>query len=128
NNILQGVNAELARGKISAIIGPNGSGKTTLLRALVKEVPYQGKIVFHCGHDHTHPTPEHVGYVPQRLHIEANLPLTVLDLFALTLQRRPLWLGVRSEVRKVAEELLNVVGIPQMLNHPVAKLSGGQLQ
>ena len=42
---------------------------TTLLRALLKEVPYAGTIRFHCGHDHQHPMPKHVGYVPQKLHI-----------------------------------------------------------
>src|SRR5262249_26600032 len=69
--ILHGVNAEIARGKVTALIGLNGSGKTTLLRALVREYPYRGEVRFHCGHDHTHPTPEHVGYVPQRLTLDS---------------------------------------------------------
>ena len=47
--ILRGVSAHLLRGSITALIGLNGSGKSTLLRALVKEVPYQGQIVFRCG-------------------------------------------------------------------------------
>ena len=55
--ILAGVNADLAQGQITALIGLNGSGKTTLLRALLKEMPYTGRIVFHCGHDHRRPTP-----------------------------------------------------------------------
>ena len=76
NSILRGVNAGLARGRITALIGLNGSGKSTLLRALVKEAPYRGEIAFHCGHDHTKPTPEHVGYVPQKLRIEGSQPLT----------------------------------------------------
>ena len=42
NSILKGVNAGLARGRITALIGLNGSGKSTLLRALVKEAPYRG--------------------------------------------------------------------------------------
>src|SRR5438128_9214867 len=78
--ILSGVSAELERGQITALIGMNGSGKTTLLRTLVKEVPYTGRIDFHCGHNHDRATPEHVGYVPQKLRVEANLPLTVADL------------------------------------------------
>src|SRR6266536_125632 len=85
--ILQGVNTSIRRGAITALIGPNGSGKTTLLKALLREVPYAGKVQFHCGHDHTHPMPQHIGYVPQRLHIDAKFPLTVRDLFALALQR-----------------------------------------
>src|SRR5438105_6977894 len=92
--VLRGVDADLQRGGVAALIGLNGSGKTTLLRALVKEVPYAGTIRFFCGHDHSKPAPEHVGYVPQKLRLEANLPLTVLDLFSLALRPRPLFLGI----------------------------------
>src|SRR5437870_531283 len=99
NVILRGLNAEVWRERVTALIGLNGSGKTTLLRAILKEVPYTGTIAFHCGHDHRSPTPQHVGYVPQKLRIEANLPLTVRDLLALALQRRPLFLGIGRKVR-----------------------------
>ena len=77
--------ADIARGQITGLIGLNGSGKTTLLRAVVGEYPYRGEIKFRCGHDHSQPNPEHVGYVPQRLTLDARLPLTVRDLFALAL-------------------------------------------
>ena len=128
NHVLCGVEAGLRRGQITALIGLNGAGKSTLLRALVKEIPYSGTIKFHCGHDHTHPTPEHVGYVPQKLKIEANLPLTVYDLFGLALQPRPLFFGARRAVRRRMLELLGRVGAADLLNRPVEKLSGGQLQ
>jgi zinc transport system ATP-binding protein len=126
--ILDGVDAELERGRVTALIGLNGAGKSTLLRALVKEVPYSGKVQFHCGHDHRGATPEYVGYVPQKLRIEANLPLTVLDLFGLALQRRPLFLGVRPAVRERACALLKEVGALHLLEARVEKLSGGELQ
>ena len=61
--ILRGLNAAIGRGQITALIGLNGSGKTTLLRAVLKEIPYLGRIRFHCGHDHSRPDPEHIGYV-----------------------------------------------------------------
>src|SRR5271157_6086543 len=109
NPILKGVEANLARGKITAVIGLNGSGKTTLLRAILKEVPYNGRIDFHCGHDHHLPTPQHVGYVPQKLNIDARLPLTVRDLLALALQRRPLFLGISKRTRSTMEQMLNRV-------------------
>src|SRR5947208_13706420 len=104
--VLCGVNAGLARGKITALIGLNGSGKTTLLRAILKEVPYSGRIEFHCGHDHSRPTPEHVGYVPQKLRVEANLPLTVADLLGLALLRAPLFLVISLRNRQRMEQLL----------------------
>src|SRR5262249_40225838 len=116
NRILRGVSADLARGKITAVIGMNGSGKTTLLRAILKEVPYSGRIDFHGGHDHRHPTPQHVGYVPQRLNIDARLPLTVRDLLALALQRRPVFLGIGRRVRRTMHQMMERVWMgPELL-------------
>jgi zinc transport system ATP-binding protein len=128
NAILRGVSAGLAHKSITALIGLNGAGKSTLLRALVKEVPYSGRIEFHCGHDHSRPNPDHVGYVPQRLRIEANLPLTVYDLFGMALQRRPLFLGASRRVRERMTHLLGRVNALNLLHKPVEKLSGGELQ
>jgi zinc transport system ATP-binding protein len=128
NEILRGLDAEVARNRITALIGLNGCGKSTLLRTIVKEVPYTGTIAFHCGHDHTRPTPEHVGYVPQKLRIEANLPLTVYDLFGMALQRRPLFLGVSRAVRERVHKMLDRVGALNLLHKPVEKISGGELQ
>jgi zinc transport system ATP-binding protein len=127
--ILRDLNADLQQGRITAVIGLNGSGKTTLLRALLKEIPYSGTVKFHCGHDHRAPTPEHIGYVPQKLRIEANLPLTVRDLLALALQKRPLFLGIGRQVRRQMEEMLDQVGAPlRLLDSPADKISGGELQ
>jgi ABC-type Mn2+/Zn2+ transport system ATPase subunit len=126
--VLNGMTADLARGKVTALIGLNGSGKTTLLRALVREYPFDGEVRFHCGHDHTRPTPEHVGYVPQKLTLDARLPLTVKDLLALALSRRPLFLGVSRGLREKMRALLDRVGMADYLAHPVEGLSGGQLQ
>ena len=53
--ILRGVDCDLGRGRITALIGLNGAGKTTLLRALIKEAPYTGQVRFLCGHDHSKP-------------------------------------------------------------------------
>ncbi|MBX9583813.1 MAG: metal ABC transporter ATP-binding protein [Gemmataceae bacterium] len=126
--ILNGVSADLARGRVTALIGLNGSGKTTLLRALVREYPYRGTVRFFCGHDHSRPTPEHIGYVPQRLTLDARLPLTVKDLMALALARRPLFLGVSKATAARIAGLLERVGMSGHLDRPVEGLSGGQLQ
>jgi ABC-type Mn2+/Zn2+ transport system ATPase subunit len=127
-SILSGIDADILRGKITALIGLNGSGKTTLLRALIRECPYEGEVKYFCGHDHTRHRPEHVGYVPQRLAIDGRLPLTVQEFFALALQRRPLFLGISSRVSATAERLLGRVGAGHLINRPVAKLSGGEMQ
>jgi zinc transport system ATP-binding protein len=106
----------------------NGAGKSTLLRALVREVPYSGSLHFCCRHDHSQPSPEHVGYVPQKLRLDTSLPLTVLDLFGLALQHRPLFLGVRRKVRERAVRQLALVGASHLMDRPLAKLSGGEIQ
>ncbi len=126
--ILDGVSADLLRGKVTALIGLNGSGKTTLLRAVVREYPFRGEIRFHCGHDHSHPTPEHIGYVPQKLTLDARLPLTVRDFLALALSRRPLFLGISRKTNAQIERLLGRVGMSTNIDTPVEGLSGGQLQ
>lgn len=128
NPVLRGLTTGLARGRITALIGLNGSGKTTLLRAILREVPYTGQIKFHCGHDHSRHHPEHVGYVPQKLRIDANLPFTVRDLLGLALQRRPLFLGVGRRTLQLIGELLKRVWAADLIDKPVEKLSGGELQ
>src|ERR1700681_4199363 len=126
---LRGLNAELRRGQITAVIGLNGSGKTTFLRAVLKEVDYTGEITFHCGHDHSQPNPRHVGYVPQKLRIDANMPLTVRDLLALAMQRRPLFFGIGAGLKTQMRAMLAQVGASaQILDRPVDKISGGELQ
>jgi zinc transport system ATP-binding protein len=127
--VLQHLNLDLERGRITALVGLNGSGKTTLLRVLLKEVPYTGRVEFHCGHDHTEPIPRHIGYVPQKLSVDARLPLTVRDLLAMALQRWPVFLGILQKTeRRMAELLRRVKGEPSLLDKPVEKISGGELQ
>ncbi|MEI7687883.1 MAG: metal ABC transporter ATP-binding protein [Planctomycetota bacterium] len=128
-DILKDVNAAIAKGKITALVGLNGSGKTTLLRAILREIPSQGRIVYHCGHDHSHPQPQHVGYVPQRLRLETNFPLTVRDLLAGALSRRPVFLGVSKALEKHLRTMLDRVGAPHiLLDRPMDRISGGEQQ
>ena len=126
--VLRGVTAGISRGTITALIGLNGSGKTTLLRALVNEYPHKGDIKFHCGHDHSKPYPEAIGYVPQRLTLDARLPLTVGDFLAMTLSRRPLFFGISRKTTARSRAMLDRVGLPDVLDVPLEGLSGGQLQ
>lgn len=126
NAVLRGVTANLQRGRITALIGLNGSGKTTLLRTILGEVPHAGAVTF--PQSRGRPV---IGYVPQRLVIDARLPLTVQDLFAMALQRRPVFLGTSKAVRLKTSSLLSRVfrGDPErMLHRPVDKISGGELQ
>jgi zinc transport system ATP-binding protein len=127
--VLTGITADIPRGGITTLVGLNGSGKSTLLRAMLGELPHRGEIVYRCGHDHSRPRPEYVGYVPQRLAIDARLPITVRDLFGLALNRsRPLIFGIRKSVQKSAAEMLRKVDAAHLLDIPIEGLSGGQMQ
>ncbi|MFO0813465.1 MAG: metal ABC transporter ATP-binding protein [Gemmatales bacterium] len=127
-SILKNLSAQIPRGQISALIGLNGSGKTTFLKALLKEVSYTGKVQWRCGHDHSKSYPHLIGYVPQRLQFDLNQPLTVSELIALSLQKRPLFLGISKSVRERTRNLLSRVKAEHLLHVPVGGLSGGQLQ
>ena len=126
--ILKGLTADVARGRITALIGLNGSGKSTLLRTMLGEFGYRGRLHYRCGHDHTRPTPEYVGYVPQKLSLDPRLPLTVRDLMGLALGRRPLFLGLGRAMNARVQASLKRVGVGDLIDLPVDGLSGGQLQ
>lgn len=127
-SILKNLCASIPRGQISALIGLNGSGKTTFLKALLKEVAYSGKVQWRCGHDHSKSYPHLIGYVPQRLQFDLNQPLTVVELLALSLQKRPLFMGIGKATRQRIIKMLQLVHAEQLIDIPVGGLSGGQLQ
>src|SRR5205823_420664 len=59
------------RGTSLAVIGPNGAGKTVLFRALIGSIPFEGTIRWAPG--------TRIGYVPQKLDLERDLPVTGAD-------------------------------------------------
>jgi zinc transport system ATP-binding protein len=126
--ILKKLSASIPRGQISALIGLNGSGKTTFLKALLKEVSYTGKVQWRCGHDHSQPFPHLIGYVPQRLQFDLNQPLTVVELIALSLQKKPLFMGISRSLKQRIVKILERVHAEKLIDVPVGGLSGGQLQ
>src|SRR5581483_4692404 len=65
---------------------------------------------------------------PQKLILDARLPLTVKDLLALALSHRPLFLGVSRAMAEKIHGLLGRVGMAERIDAPVDGLSGGQLQ
>lgn len=109
--VLHRVSLAIEPGEIVTILGPNGSGKSTLLRALLGIVPVsRGRVARAAG--------LRLGYVPQRLAIDASLPITV---------RRFLSLPVRvSEAQATAA--IARAGLPEVAEQQMAELSGGQLQ
>ena len=71
--ILEDINFKIDKGEALAIIGPNGAGKTMLLKSLLNLENYVGKINWQPK--------TKIGYVPQRMDIETDIPLTVKEFF-----------------------------------------------
>ncbi len=68
--VLSQVNLSIAPGEIITLIGPNGAGKTTLVRVVLGLLhPDQGQLQRQKALS--------IGYMPQKLHVEPSLPLTV---------------------------------------------------
>lgn len=109
--VLQGVDFSIEPGEIVTIVGPNGSGKSTLIRALLGVVkPASGQVKRQQG--------LRIGYVPQKLYIDATLPLSVARFLSLPeLQSKP-----------VIARVLERVGAAGLQDRQIATLSGGQLQ
>ncbi len=127
-SILRQLTTSIPRQKITALIGLNGAGKTTLLRVLLKEIPYSGNIEYFCGHRHDQKYPQLIGYVPQRLQFDAQLPITVIELMSLALSQRPLFLGISTLIRQRIERMLKRVKSERLMHYNVGSLSGGELQ
>lgn len=109
--ILDQVDFSLQTGEIVTIVGPNGSGKSTMLRVLVGALePSSGQITRAPG--------LRIGYVPQRLHIERTLPMSV---------RRFLDLPYRIDSAALAE-VVKKVQVAHLLQRQMINLSGGQFQ
>lgn len=125
-SILEHIDATIARGQTTAIIGPNGAGKTTLLQTILGVLPYTGRIEFldPAGR----PTPPRLGYVPQLLNIDRQAALSVVEFMALDTQIRPVWLGISEEIRETAARALDRLEARHLLDRPLGRLSGGELQ
>ena len=124
--ILEHINLHMHCGELMALIGPNGAGKTTLLRAILGELPHTGEL--HFVPFRADKRPPRIGYVPQKLEMDSLAPVSVQDLFAGTLSRRPVWLGSSRNLRKTAVDALAKVRAENLLDKKLGTLSGGELQ
>ena len=109
--VLSDVDLAIEPGQIVTLIGPNGAGKTTLVRSVL------GLLKPHVGEVWRRPRLT-IGYMPQKLHVDATLPLSVLRFLRLV----P---GVRREQALAA---LREVGAAHVLERPLQSISGGELQ
>jgi zinc transport system ATP-binding protein len=112
--VIQDLNFEVRAGEILAIIGPNGAGKTAVLKALLGLIPYRGTIRW---------SPDaRLGYVPQKIEADRQLPLRLGDLLAAKAAVLKL---PRAELERASSQ----VGLTQeLLDASIGHLSGGQFQ
>jgi len=112
--VLHDLSFSVARGSALAVIGPNGAGKSVLFRALIGSVPSEGLVEW---------APDvRLGYVPQKLDLERDLPITGGDFLRAKA-------AVTRTARTSITALLKAVGIAEaVLATPIGALSGGQFQ
>jgi len=110
--IVRGVDLEVPRGEVLAVLGANGSGKSTLIRSLLGAVPLSGGSVRLFGEPLGPGVPWlRVGYVPQRVPVASGMPL-----------RPP------RDARTRALAALDEVGMAARAGQRVQEMSGGQQQ
>lgn len=113
-DVIRGVTFNLPRASCLAVIGPNGAGKTVMLRALIGALPHAGRITWAAD--------AVLGYVPQKLDIERDLPLNGHDF----LGAKAALAGSSGALQAAA---LRSVGLAEeVLATPIGNMSGGQFQ
>ena len=125
--ILKDVNLHIHCGQMVALIGPNGAGKSTLIKAILGQRDYEGIIAFSAP-GMRHRKPPRIGYVPQSPSFDPGDPVSVADLFACCLSRRPAFLGLSPAMRDKTLECLERVHGEDLIDKRVGTLSGGELQ
>ena len=124
--ILHDINMHVHCGELVALIGPNGAGKSTFLKAILHQRDFDGVIAFSApGQRERKPR---IGYVPQSPAFDPGDPVSVADLFACCMSRRPAFLGLSKAMRAKVLECLERVHGEDLIDKRVGTLSGGELQ
>lgn len=124
--VLRNLCAAVPAGSMVGIVGPNGAGKSTLLKILAGIMrPFAGSVKFFGGS----PTQDIIAYVPQRLSVDWDFPITVYDVVLMGRYRQIGWFAKPKTVDLDAVlEALEKVGMLAYRDRPIANLSGGQQQ
>jgi zinc/manganese transport system ATP-binding protein len=131
--VLHDVSFTIQPGEFTGLIGPNGAGKTTILRVILGLLPPSAGTVTVAGAPiggHRHRRGQSViGYVPQKLLIEPDMPLRVRDVVALGIDGNRLGVPFPSRARReLVDQTLRSVGADGYADARVGELSGGEQQ
>ncbi len=127
--LLHNVNLHAHCGEMTALIGRNGAGKSTLLRAILGEIHHTGTVEF-SGHngDPVQGQRPRIGYVPQSLLLDRNSPATVYDMLLSFTESYPAFLPRRRRTVDKLKTHLERFRAASLLDQPIGRLSGGELQ
>lgn len=124
NKILDDINLTIEPGTIHCFIGPNGGGKTSLIKCILGQMPHKGEIKYTYTDDNN----KNIGYVPQILDFEKNLPITVENFMGMIYQRKPCFLGISQKYKIPIKELLTKINMYEKRHRLLGNLSGGERQ
>ena len=126
--ILDDVSFAVQPGEFIGLIGSNGAGKTTLLRAILGlQKPTSGDILL--GGRRPGRGGEIIGYLPQKVALDPDLPLRARDVVALGLDGQKLGIPLPSPKRRaLVDEMLAAVDATGFADARIGLLSGGQQQ
>ena len=127
DEILRNVNIHIHCGELTVIIGRNGAGKSTLLKAILGEVEHTGNISFVDQKDNITKKIK-IGYVPQSINVEKQMPTTVYDLFASCITHIPVFWKKNKKIYNEIREQLKIFGAEELIDKSIGDLSGGELQ
>ncbi len=131
--VLKGINFEVSKGDVVAILGPSGSGKTTLLRCIAfLEHAEEGTITFDGKTYHlANATKKEIknfhlqtGFVFQSFNLFANKTAIENVLEGLVIARKM----PKAQAHQIAVQMLTKVGMLDWANSYPSQLSGGQQQ
>lgn len=126
---LDGVDARLRPGRVTAILGPNGAGKSTLLKAAAALLPLSGGTVT-LGHDPVgsldpRARARAIGYLPQDAQVGWNM--IAREVVALgRLAHRSAFAAPSPEDRAAITRALEATETQELADRPIGELSGGE--
>jgi zinc/manganese transport system ATP-binding protein len=128
HEVLHDVGFSIRAGEFTGLIGPNGAGKTTIFRVILGlQAPTAGRVLI-AGRPRGRRN-QLVGYVPQKILLDPDVPLRARDLVALGIDGPRLGVALPSRRRRLAvDEMLESVGAERFADERVGNLSGGEQQ